>query len=269
MEHKKPRTLKERVLLGFRIGAAVLLFVVLLASILFFRSYLLRSPKFDITIKEIHGLRHVSESQILLRLREIEEQDINLIALDLDQLRKSVEVLPWVKMATVRRVLPDRLIIELSERTPIAFARMDRTTLLVDEDAMLLDSKGENLGGFDFPVLIGLEAGFETEVLARNKKRIALYRALMKALDENSAGLSKDVSEIHLQDAGSVSVVLNEDTVLVHLGGDQFQERFRRYLAMSREIKQKYPLLDSVDLRFENQVLINAANERIASSSGQ
>lgn len=269
MEAKKARTLRDLVVLGFKIGAAVFLFLILLTSMLTFRGYLLRSPKFKIAIKEIHGLRHVPESQILLKLREVEEQDKNLAALDLDQLRKSVELLPWVKVATVRRVLPDRLIIEISERVPVAFARMEHTTLLVDEDAMLLESKGENLSGFDFPVLIGLEPGLETDVLARNQKRIALYRELMKALDENSAGLSRDVSEIHLQDAGSVSVVLNEDTVLVHLGNERFQERFRRYLAMSREIKRKYPLLDSVDLRFENQVLINSANERMASSSGQ
>ncbi len=268
LDLKKARSLREIAWLSSKIGAALLAFLVLLSLLASFRSYLLRSPKFAIGIKEIQGLRHLSESQVLLKLKEIEEQDRSLFALDLDGLRKSVELLPWVRTATVRRIWPDRLMIQVTERVPIAFARIDDSTQLVDEDGVLLESKSEGLPNFDFPVLTGLESGFETELLARNRKRIELYRRLIRELDENGAGLSRDLSEVHLQDAGSVSIVLNDDTVLVHIGADHFQERFRRYLAMTREIKQKYRLLESVDLRFENQVVVNAANEKIASSSG-
>lgn len=267
LEFKKARTLKELAYLGCRIAAGVLFAAAGLAALAGFYSYLMHSPRFDIAIKEIHGLRHVPESQILLKLREIEEHGKNLFALDLNQLRRSLELLSWVKTATVRRVLPDKLVIRVVERVPIAFVRMEHATWLVDEDGMLLETRPDQFSAFDFPVILGFESGFEPEVLSRNKKRIALYRRLLKALDEHEAGLSRDLSEVHLQDAGSVSVVLNDDTVLVHLGSEQFQERFRRYLAMSREIKKKYPMLDSVDLRFENQVVINTANEKITSNS--
>ena len=269
LDLKKARNLREIAWLTSKIGAAILTFVVLVSLLAGFRSYLLRAPKFAIGIKEIQGLRHLSEGQVLLKVKEIEEQDRSLFALDLDALRKSVELLPWVRAAMVRRVWPDRLMIQVTERVPIAFVRIDDSTQLVDEDGVLLDSKSEGLPNFDFPVLMGFESGFETELLARNRKRIELYRRLMRELDENGAGLSRDLSEVHLQDAGSVSIVLNDDTVLVHIGADHFQERFRRYLAMGREIKQKYRLLESVDLRFENQVVVNAANEKIASSSGK
>jgi cell division protein FtsQ len=80
-----------------------------------FRNYLFRSPKFAIGIKEIQGLRHLSESQVLLKLKELEEKDRSLFALDLDGLRRSVELLPWVKTATVRRIWPDRLMIQVTE----------------------------------------------------------------------------------------------------------------------------------------------------------
>jgi cell division protein FtsQ len=268
LDLKKARSLREIAWLTSKIVAAILAFTVFVSLLAGFRSYLLRSPKFAIGIKEIQGLRHLSESQVLMKLKEIEEQNRSLFALDLDGLRKSVELLPWVKTAIVRRVWPDRLMIQVTERVPIAFARIDDSTQLVDEDGVLLESKSEGLASFDFPVLTGLESGFETELLARNRKRIDLYLRLIRDLDENHAGLSRDLSEVHLQDAGSVSIVLNDDTVLVHIGADHFQERFRRYIAMSREIKLKYRFLESVDLRFENQIVVNAANEKIASSSG-
>jgi cell division protein FtsQ len=268
LDLKTARRLRDIVWLTTKIGAAILVFLAGISLLASFRSYLLRSPKFAIGIKEVQGLRHLSESQVLLKLREIEERDRNLFALDLDGLRHSLELLPWVRTAAVRRVWPDRLMIQITERIPIAFVRIEDSTQLVDEEGVLLESKTEGLPNFDFPVLMGLESGFDAELLARNRKRLELYRQLMKELDENGAGLSRDLSEVHAQDAGSVSVVLNDDTVLVHLGAGQFQQKFRRYLAMSREIKQKYRLLESVDLRFENQVVVSAANEKVASSSG-
>jgi cell division protein FtsQ len=268
LDLKNARTLREIAWLTSKIGAAILAFLILVSLLANFRSYLLRSPKFAIGIKEIHGLRHLSESQVLLKLKEIEDRNRNLFALDLEGLRKSVELLPWVKTAIVRRVWPDRLMIQVVERIPIAFARVDDSTQLVDEDGVLLESRSESFHNFDFPVLIGLESGFESELLIRNRKRLELYRRLMRNLDENGAGFSRDLSEVHLQDAGNVSIVLNDDTVLVHIGTDHFQERFRRYLAMSRELKQKYPFIESVDLRFENQVVVSAANGKIGSNSG-
>jgi cell division protein FtsQ len=267
LEFKKARTFKGLVYLFFRIVVRLSVLILAVAGVISFRSYLLHSPRFFIAIKDIHGLQHIPESQVLMKVKEIEERNRNLPALDLDQLRKSIELLPWVKTATLRRVLPDRLIIQIVERVPIAFARMDHSTSMVDEEGMLLEIKPQQFSGFDFPVVLGLESGLESEVLSRNQKRIALYKQLMKTLEANGASLSREVSEVHLQDADSVSVVLNEDTVLVHLGNDHFQDRFRRYLAMSREIRQKYPQVDSVDLRFENQVVINAANETIRSNS--
>ena len=268
LDLKNAKTLREIAWLTSKICGAILAFLVLVFILATFRSHLLRSPRFAIGITEIQGLRHLSESQVLLKVKEIEEQNRNLFALDLDRLRKSLELLPWVRTAIVRRVWPDRLMIQVTERVPIAFARIDDSTQLVDEECVLLESKSEGVSNFDFPVLMGLESGFESELLTRNRKRLELYRRLMRDLDENGAGLSRDISEVHLQDAGSVSIVLNDDTVLVHIGTDHFQERFRRYLAMSRELKQKYQLLESVDLRFENQVVVNAAHEKIASSSG-
>ncbi|PYV93547.1 MAG: hypothetical protein DMG05_01355 [Acidobacteria bacterium] len=261
-EAGRSRTVKGVLALSFK-GALAIAALAIIAFVTYaIRDALLHAHRFDIAIKEIRGLRYVSENHVLMRIRELEELNKNLLALDIHQLRKSIELLPWVKEASVQRILPDKLVISIKERVPIAFARVERGTVLVDEDGILLENKPETISRFDFPVLSGLEAGFDVETLTRNKKRIALYRDLIQSLDDNGAGLSKDISEIYLRDTGNVSVIASEDTVLVHLGAENFQEKFRRYLAMSRELKQKYPLLDSVDLRYSNQVVINTANQK-------
>ena len=265
LEPKKGKSFVQLFLLGCKISAGLASLILIVLACLMLRDTLLHSPRFDLLIKEIHGLEHVPENQVLLKLKEIEDQTRNLFSVDLDNLRISIERLPWVKEARIRRALPDKLEIYITERRPVAYAKIDEAMTLVDEEGIFLETKADTFSSFDFPILVGLEMGLEKDSLSRNKKRISRYREFIQSLDENGTGFSKDISEIHLQDVDNVSVILNEDTVLVQFGNNRFQEKFRRYLAMSREIKEKYPRVDAVDFRFQDQVIINGGNEKIAS----
>ena len=228
------------------------------------RDRLYHSPRFNIAITEINGLQQISQNQVLLKINELARTDRNLVRFDLDRLRRNLELIPWVKTVVVRRVLPDKLIVDIEEREPIAFARVGQGTLLIDEEGTLLENNPENLSQADFPVILGMETGYAPEILRRNRERIALYLQLVRALNRGGAGLSRDLSEVHLQDPGNVSVILNGDTVLVYLGRDGFQTKFRRYLAASRELKKKYRNLDSVDLRYRDQVVIRTLDPKLA-----
>lgn len=262
-EGSRAKGFKEILVRGLKISLMLSGVLLMVLTVYLTRDALVHSHHFDIAIKEIRGLHYVPESLVLMKMREFEELHKNLFALDISQLRKSIELLPWVKEAIVQRTFPDKLIIHVKERLPIAFVRTEQGTSLVDEDGILLENNPNTFSAFDFPVLSGLEPGLDQESLNRNKTRISLYRSLIQSLDENGAGLSRDLSEIHLHDIGNISVIASEDTVMVHLGTENLQEKFRRYVAMSRELKQKYPHLDSVDLRYQNQVVINTAGGKI------
>jgi cell division septal protein FtsQ len=264
---RKRLSLKQTFIWGFRTFVIILLCISLGSVVYVTLDFLLRSPKFDLAIREIRGLRNVPENQILMKLRAVEDQNKNVISMDLDEIRRSLELIPWIRSAVVRRVLPDKLIIEVTERVPIAFARVDHATFLVDDQGVLLESDSEYPHEFDFPVITGMEAGVEPEVLVRNKKRVTLFQKLIQALDGNGAGLSKDLSEVRLQDPGSLAVLLNDDSVLVMLGAEQLDQRFRRYLGLSSQIKQKCPQVDTVDLRFQDQVIIKQSDQSVRSPS--
>ncbi|MFN8007688.1 MAG: FtsQ-type POTRA domain-containing protein [Terriglobia bacterium] len=266
VDNKSRPSLKQWFVWGLRTFTITLLCLALGSVAFMTMDFLLHSPKFDLAIREIHGLKNVPESQLLTKLRLIEDQNKNLLMLDLDEVRRSLEVIPWIRSAVVRRVFPDKLIVEVTERTPIAFARVDHATFLVDDEGILLEGDSESPREFDFPVIIGLEGSLEPEVLERNHKRVALYQNLIHALDGSGAALSKDLSEVHLQDPGSLAVLLNDDPVLVVLGADQLERKFRRYLAMSRQIKEKCPQVDTVDLRFQDQVIIKQSNHTVSAT---
>ena len=260
----KGKSVREVLRWSLKLSFGLLLISMLSFGLYWMRDRLYHSPRFDVAITEINGLQNISQNQVLVKIRELQQPDRNLMRLDLDRLRRSLELIPWVKTVVVRRVLPDKLMIDIEEREPVAFARVAQGTLLIDGEGILLENNPENLSQPDFPVILGMESGYVPEVLRRNRERIALYQQLMRSLNRGGAGLSRDLSEVHLQDPGNVSVILNGDTVLVYLGRDGFQEKFRRYLAASKELKKKYRNLDSVDLRYRDQAVIKTLDPNLA-----
>ena len=258
------KTMREVLRLSLKLSFGLLLASMLSFGLYWARERLYHSPRFNIAITEINGLQNISQSQVLFKISELAQPGRNLVRLDLDRLRQNLELIPWVKSVVVRRVLPDKLMVDIEEREPVAFARVARGTLLIDEEGILLENNPEKLSQADFPVILGMESGYGPKVLRRNRERIALYLRLIGSLDRGGAGLSRDLSEVHLQDPGNVSVILSGDTVLVSLGRDGFQKKFRRYLAASRDLKKKYRNLDSVDLRYRDQVVIRTLDPKLA-----
>ena len=64
----------------------------------------------------------------------------NLLALDLEALRTSIEELPAVHSATARRVLPDGLIVSVEARDPKVRVVSDQTTYIIDREGVVLET---------------------------------------------------------------------------------------------------------------------------------
>jgi cell division protein FtsQ len=64
---------------------------------------------------------------------------------------------------------------------------------------------------------------------------------------------------VDLTDPEDVKVTANEGggTLLIHLGSSNFLDRYKLYLAHINEWRQQFPTLQSVDLRYEGQIVIN------------
>jgi hypothetical protein len=72
------------------------------------------------------------------------------------------------------------------------------------------------------------------------------------------------LSEVHISDAGEVSVVPINHPILVDLGLDRHQERWARYVEHGARIRREYPGVSRVDLRFEGQVIIRLGDDQPA-----
>jgi cell division protein FtsQ len=84
------------------------------------------------------------------------------------------------------------------------------------------------------------------------------YQHLIGELDAGGQHLSDQLSEIDLSDPEDARVLMPEQgtDILAHFGSDHFMERYQRYKAHISEWRQQYPKLAEVDLRYEQQVVL-------------
>jgi cell division protein FtsQ len=81
---------------------------------------------------------------------------------------------------------------------------------------------------------------------------------VMQSFDSEGAQHSRDVSEVDLSDPEDVKITVDDPqgAVLIHLGNSDFLNRYKIYLANAPAWRERSKL-DSVDLRFDNQIVIN------------
>jgi cell division protein FtsQ len=203
---------------------------------------------------EITGLQNVSRYQIL----EVMGGDIgrNIFFVPLSERKQTLEKIPWVESASVMRFVPNRLRIEIHERTPVAFARVGSKIMLIDPVGTLMDLPAAGKKKYSFPVILGMNLG---EPASTRAARMKIYNDLVSQLDAGGTHYSQDLSEVDLTDAEDVKVLPSDPQgeVLVHLGSSNYLERYKVYVSHVREWRQQFDKLESVDLRYDGQIIVN------------
>ncbi len=201
---------------------------------------------------EIGGLQNVTRTQIL----EVMGGDIgrNIFFVPLTQRQEQLEQIPWVESASVMRFVPNHLRIQIHERTPVAFARVGSKILLTDAAGTLMELPGKKK--YSFPVIIGMNTA---EPLSTRLARMKIYNDVISQLDAGGARYSQDLSEIDLSDPDDVKVLASHGAseVLVHLGSSHYLERYKVYVTHVQEWQQQFSKLESVDLRYDRQIIVN------------
>jgi len=246
---------------GFLAFCALVILGGLTTCVLLLRNDLERDPRFRIAGSEdIHaaGMAEVSRAEMLTVFGE----DIgrNIFFVPLAERRRQLEQIPWVEHATVMRFLPDQIRVAIVERQPIAFVREGQQIGLVDANGMLLSMPPAMMTRhhYSFPVVTGIDA---RDTLAARKARMAVYQRLLAELDSGGQKLSEQISEIDLTDPEDARVLMPEPggDILAHFGEDHFLERYQRYKAHIAEWRSQYPKLSAVDLRYQQQVVLEMA----------
>jgi cell division protein FtsQ len=211
---------------------------------------------------EIDGVQNASRAQVM----EVAGQDIgrNIFFVPLDERQRQMEQIPWVEHASVKRLLPNRLSFSIEERTPVAFAQIGPRTSLIDAGGVVMGMPANRQTKYSFPVIRGIA---ETEPLSSRAAAMKIYNRLISELGsgegQSGAAGSKSyvnqLSEVDLSDPENVKVTANDagGTMVVHLGSEDFLPRYKLYVTHIAEWRQQFQNVQSVDLRYEGQVIVN------------
>jgi cell division protein FtsQ len=258
--------------------AVVLAVVVMLLGVAAWmtKEYGLQSWRFRLESSdniEISGLQNTARKEVI----DVFGDDIsrNIFSVALEERKRKLEEIPWVESATVMRLLPNRLAISVHERTPVAFVRMGPKISLIDANGAVMGLPGKASTGkqthYSFPVIQGIA---DNEPLSSRAAAMKIYNRMIQELDSDTvapfgdggpsaAGItvhhSRDLSEVDLSDPEDVKVTANDaaGTVVIHLGAADFLARYKAYLTHVAEWRQQYPNLQSVDMRYEGQIIVN------------
>jgi cell division protein FtsQ len=245
----------RRVLVWTIAGAASVTVAVVAGRFLLYspQVLLLKSDQIDLL-----GNHIVSRESVLQPFAH--DRNRSVLRIPLEARRSQLEQLPWVESASVERILPNRIRVELTERTPIAFLRNGNELALIDAHGVILNRpEGEDL---HFPIVAGLPDSMPRE---EREKRIETYLEFLRDADLVRGGSSDRVSEIDLSNAKDLRVVMtglasltDSQAVTIHFGNSDFTGKYRMLVENFAQWQANAGRVQSIDLQYSRQVVVNA-----------
>ena len=129
-------------------------------------------------------------------------------------------------------------------------------------------------GEFRFPVVSGIAESMPRE---QREQRMNSYVQFMKEIELSQPGADDRISEVDLSDASDVRATLtglgsasgSASPILVHFGDSDFGNRYHLLAENIDQWRASAGSVDSVDLRFARQVVVNPEARTVAANVAQ
>jgi cell division protein FtsQ len=239
--------------------------------------FLLASPEMALVHPDqvsLSGNHYVTRASALEIFSADRSQSV--LRIPIEKRRRELEAIPWVEAATVRRALPNRIQVEITERTPIAFLRDGGDMALVDVHGVILERPLS--ASFHFPVVTGIGADMPQE---DREQRMQLFSGFMEQIESARAGATEQVSEVDLSDGHDVCATLSglqrtgapgsepsaadpagewgqaDAPIVVHFGDGDFAAKYQTLVENIGQWRATAGRVETVDLRFSREAVVN------------
>jgi cell division protein FtsQ len=206
---------------------------------------------------DVSGNRNVTREEIQKLF--VGDRNRSVLRIPLDTRRNQIQAIPWVEEASVQRILPNHVRVEIAERTPVAFFRNGSELTLIDAHGVLLDRPdGDDI---HFPIVTGMSESLPRE---DRERRMQAYLEFMKDIELVKSGSADRVSEISLENPRDLSAVLTglgndsaTPAVTVHFGQSDFTGKYRTLVDNFPQWQASAGPVHAIDLRYARQVVVN------------
>lgn len=181
----------------------------------------------------------------------------NVFTVDLKEVAQRVVSHPWVEAATVRRELPDRMVVEIRERRAVALLHAG-SLYLVDERGVVFKRRGP-----DDPVDLPVLTGFRSDSFAaggssasHQAARVAEAVRLLQLGGETGVFPEERISEIGFDTVSGFSLTTTESGMLVHFGYGDYESKLHHYELVAEHLGAQMEQVRVVDLAVAGKVVV-------------
>ncbi|HEX6852272.1 MAG TPA: FtsQ-type POTRA domain-containing protein [Candidatus Polarisedimenticolaceae bacterium] len=186
----------------------------------------------------------------------------NLAGLDLDRVAADATRDPWVRRASVKRVLPDTLKVAVEERVPAALAVLGGLVHVVDAGGFVMGPAGPGLA-FDLPVL----SGFDGLSGAHLERALAGAVGHLAALRASDPGFASSLSSIDVSSPDRVAVSTVAPGPVLYLDPEKPDRNLADWLRLRADLERRAGELVYADLRWEGRVVLGPKETLVATRS--
>jgi cell division septal protein FtsQ len=230
-------------------------------------SFLKRDKRFTVAMRTIDdtddavrvtGVRNASRAKVLAAFEH--DRGRSLYSLDPEKRRLQLRGIDWVRDAMVRRVWPNRIEVEIFERTPVAFIRVaDGATgdfnnpvkfrlMLIDAEGVILPLQGAVPQAL--PLLTGVRDDSDVE---SRRQQVDTMRRVLRALRQYKPKiLEVDVSR---PDDIRVTCAVGGQNFALILGHEQFLQRLEIFLKQHETMRDQMDPRREYDMTNEGRIL--------------
>jgi cell division protein FtsQ len=253
----------ERLMHHFWIGSLILMIMVGVSIVLLI-GYLaaLSTPIFKLEDVSFKGIKRVSQAQLLQKGGL--ENGVNLLALNLSEVKKNMESTPWVKSVYLHRELPNKLQVVITEQQPIFLVPVQQDLYYLNEEGLLF-KKSEGKEEASIPLLTGLEKKDWTPTGHLNP---SIYQELVNLQKGLSQGRDpfypNKISEIHYDPDCGFSLFTLERGIRITLGKEEIPTRIKRLEKVWAELEKRpnQSHLKGISLQFGQRVIVHGIRSK-------
>jgi hypothetical protein len=190
------------------------------------------------------------------RIVEMQTEKSGVWNADLPGIKEKLEKLQWVKSASVSRVLPNGIRVQIFERVPAAMVKTAEGNMLVDADGETIAPARDKENAFPF-AMTGWSQSKSEAAMKENVERVKMYQKMLVEWSEYD--LSSRVLAVNVEDVREPRAFIEDSgtVVSIALGRDKYGEYLKRGI---NAIVGKGGTFEAVNLVGQNMILAPRQN---------
>ena len=215
--------------------------------------HLLGDPYFRVREVEVEGGRKIPK-ETLLSLAVIDGMP-NLFSVKLKEVIKRLESHPWIEQVRVRKVFPNKILIQIEERKPMAIIQLEEL-YYIDTQGEIFSAVGEG-DEYNYPYLTGLTRRVLEKDPVEAKCLITKALEILRIAGQQKLPPLEEISEIHMEKAFGIHCFTKTGGVEVKMGWEDFGEKLGKLSLIWADLRKRGFSAVSIDCSDSKRMVVN------------